>query len=87
LPFFSAPEKAGVKIVPKKSPGHKGVAEYNLSKGGCRIQFLLKRKKWRFRVGVREIFSLGVRRMSAKVTECARFERRVSNFSRKDVVY
>jgi len=47
----------------------------------------LKRKKWRFRVGVREIFSLGVRRMSAKVTECARFERRVSNFSRKDVVY
>ena len=51
----------------------------------------MKRKKWRFRVGVREIFSLGVRRMSAKVTECARvqraFERRTSNFSRKDVVY
>ena len=64
-----------MKIVPKKSPGHKGVAEYNLSKGGCRIQFLLKIKKWRFRMGVKGIFSLGVRRMSAKVTECARVQR------------
>jgi len=80
-----------VKIVPKKIPGQKGVAEYNLSTGGCRIQFLLKRKKWRFRMGVRGTFSLDVRRMSAKVAECARvqhaFERCVSNFSRKDVVY
>jgi len=42
-------------------------------------------------MGLRAIFRLGVRRMSAKVTECARvqraFERCVNNFSRKDVVY